>query len=101
VLFPFLANPVSSTHGGQCARAIEQTHDIRVEVVRRLGNHLTGTLHDAPPPPPPLRHEAVRGLVVLPKRWVVERAHGKNSIATAWVQLVEARVLLTRLALIR
>jgi len=31
-------------YGGQCAKAIEQTHDIRVEVVRRLGNRLTGTL---------------------------------------------------------
>lgn len=33
-------------YGGQCARAIEQTHRIRVEVVRRPGNRSTGTLHD-------------------------------------------------------
>jgi transposase len=98
-------------YGGQCARAIEQTHGIRVEVVRRPGNRSTGTLHDAQQP---LWQEPIRGFVVLPKRWVVERTHAwnerwrrmvmhhdrKTSISTAWVWLAEARVLLNRLALI-
>jgi transposase len=98
-------------YGGQCARAIEQTHGIRVEVVRRPGYRSTGTLHD---PQPPLWQEPVRGFVVLPKRWVVERTHAwnkrrrrmvmhhdrKTSISTAWVWLAEARILLSRLALI-
>ena len=98
-------------YGGRCARAIEQTHGIRVEVVRRPGTRSTGTLHDAQRP---LWQEPVRGFVVLPKRWVVERTHAwnerwrrmvmhhdrKTSISTAWVWLAEARILLSRLALI-
>lgn len=97
-------------YGGQCARAIEQAHQIRVEVVRRPGNRSTGTLHD---PQQSLWQEPVRGFVVLPKRWVVERTHAwnerwrrmvmhhdrKTSISTAWVWLGEARILLSRLAL--
>lgn len=62
-------------YGDQCARAIEQTHGIRVQVVRRPGNHSTGTLHD---PQQSLWQEPLRGFVVLPKRWVVERTHAWN-----------------------
>lgn len=97
-------------YGGQCARAIEQTHGIRVEVVRRPGNRSTGTLHD---PQQSLWQEPIRGFVVLPKRWVVERTHAwnerwrrmvmhhdrKTSTSAAWVWLAEARILLSRLAL--
>jgi putative transposase len=97
-------------YGGQCARGIEQTHGIRVEVVRRPGNRSTGTLRN---PRQSLWQEPVRGFVVLPKRWVVKRTHAwnerwrcrvmhhdrKTSISTAWVWLAEARILLSRLAL--
>jgi putative transposase len=96
-------------YGGQCARAIEQTHGIRVEVVRRPGNRSTGTLHD---PQRSLWQEPVRGFVALPKRWVVERTHAwnerwrrmvmhhdrKTSTSAAWVWLAEAHILLSRLA---
>ena len=98
-----------AAYGGHCAHAIEQAHDIRVEVVRRPGNRSTGTLHDprqSVQPPP------TAGFVVQPKRWVVERTHAwgerwrrmvmhhdrKTSISTAWVWLAEARLLLNRLA---
>lgn len=97
-------------YGGQCARAIEQTHGIRVEVVRRPRNRSTGTLRD---PQQSLWQEPIRGFVVLPRRWVVERTHAwnerwrrmvmhhdrKTSVSTAWVWLAEARILLSRLAL--
>lgn len=97
-------------YGGQCASTIEQIHGIRVEVVRRPSNRSTGTLHD---PQQPLWQEPARGFVVLPKRWVVERTHAwnerwrrlamhhdrKTSIATAWIWLAEARILLSRLAI--
>ena len=57
--------------------------------------------------------EPIRGFVVLPKRWVVERTHAwnerwrrvvmhhdrKTSISTAWIWLAEARILLSRIAL--
>jgi putative transposase len=96
-------------YGGQCAQAIEQTHGIRVEVVRRPGNRSTGTLHD---PQQPLWPQPAAGFVVLPKRWVVERTHAwnerwrrmvmhhdrKTSISAAWVWLAEARILLNRIA---
>ncbi len=85
-------------YGGQRARAIEQTHKIRVEVVHRPGNSSTSTPRDLQQS---LRQERVRGFVVLPKRWGVERTHAwnerwrrmvmhhdrKNSISTAWVWL--------------
>jgi transposase len=95
------------TYAGKCARAIEQQHHIRVDVVRRPGNGTTGTLQDA-------AHasaaavEVSPGFVVLPKRWVVERTHAwterwrrtvmhhdrKLAISAAWVWLAEARMLL-------
>jgi transposase len=98
-------------YGGQCARAIEQAHAIRVDVVRRPGNGTTGTLHDAARTPvQPADMNA--GFVVLPQRWVVERTHAwterwrrtvmhhdrKMAVSAAWVWLAEARMLLNRLA---
>lgn len=61
----------------------------------------------------PLWQKPIRGFIVLPRRWVVERTHAwnkrwrrmvmhhdrKNSISTAWVWLAEAHILLSRLAL--
>ncbi len=97
-------------YGGQCAQAIEQTHGIRVEVVRHPGNRSTGTWQDAQQP---LWPEVVaKGFVVQAKRWVVERTHAWNERARrlmahhdrsnwaplAWVWLAEARILATRLS---
>jgi len=79
--------------------------------MHRFSNRSTGTLHDVQPP---LRQEPVRGFVVLPKRWVIERTPAlnerwhrmvmhhdrKTSISTAWVWLAKTRILLSRLALI-
>lgn len=100
-----------AAYGGKCAQAIEQTHGISVEVVRHPGNRSTGTWQDAQQP---LWPEIVaKGFVVQAKRWVVERTHAWNERARrlmahhdrsnwapiAWVWLVEARILATRLAL--
>lgn len=99
-----------SAYGGQCAQAIEKTHGISVEVVRHPGNRSTGTWHDTQQP---LWPDVVpKGFVVQAKRWVVERTHAWNERArrliahhdrsdwapVAWVWLVEARILATRLA---
>jgi len=99
-----------AAYGGTCARTIEQTHGISVEVVRHPGNRRTGTWQDAQQP---LWPEVVpKGFVVQAKRWVVERTHAWNERARrlmahhdrsnwaplAWVWLAEARILATRLA---
>lgn len=100
-----------AAYGGQCAYGIEAAHpNLSVEVVRHPGNRSTGTWRDAQQP---LWPEVVpRGFVVQAKRWVVERTHAWNERArrlmvhhdrsswapVAWVWLVEARILATRLA---
>ena len=100
-----------AAYGGQCAQAIETAHpNMSVEVVRHPGNRSTGTWRDAQQP---LWPEVVpSGFVVQAKRWVVERTHAWNERArrlmahhvrsswapVAWVWLVEARILATRLA---
>ncbi|MDR0779806.1 MAG: IS5 family transposase, partial [Pseudomonadales bacterium] len=97
-------------YGGQCALALEKTHDIAVEVVRHPANRVTGTFVQGDQQP--LCSEAAsKGFVVQAKRWVVERTHAWNERARrliahhdrsnwaplAWVWLVEARILATRL----
>jgi putative transposase len=99
-----------AAYGGKCAEAIEHTHGLSVEIVRHPGNRSTGTWQDAQQP---LWPDAVAsGFVVQAKRWVVERTHAWNERArrliahhdrsswapVAWVWLVEARILATRLA---
>jgi transposase len=98
-------------YGGKCARTIEQTHNIVVEVVRRPGNRTTGTLHD-PAHSAEAMAEISTGFVDLPKRWVAERTHAwterwrrtvmhhdrKIEVSAAWAWLAEARMLLARLA---
>jgi len=96
-------------YGGQRAVAIEKTHGIAVEVVRRPGNRSTGIWCDAQQSLFP--EEAPSGFVVQPKRWVVERTHAwieRNRRLTshndrsdwapvAWVWLSMSRMLATRL----
>lgn len=100
-----------AAYSGQCVLNIEQAHPaLRVEIVRHPGNQTTGTWRDAQQP---LWPETVpSGFVVQAKRWVVERTHAWNERArrliahhdrsdwapVAWVWLVEARILATRLA---
>ena len=98
-------------YAGKCKQGIEAAHpSLNVEIVRHPNNRNTGTWDDVqlpllPEPPTP-------GFVVLAKRWVVERTHAWNERArrlmvhhdrspwapVAWVWLVEARILATRLA---
>lgn len=96
-------------YGGKRAAAIEATHGITVEVVRHPGNRSTGTWQG---PQLPLWTELTKPFVVQPMRWVVERTHAwiernRRLIAhhdrsdwapVAWVWLVQARMLATRLA---
>jgi putative transposase len=100
---------VDSAYAGQCARTLEQTHGIAVEVVRHPNNRVTGTFvtqqQQLWPDPAP------KGFVVQAKRWVVERTHAWNERArrliahhdrsnwapVAWVWLAEMRILATRL----
>jgi transposase len=99
-----------AAYGGKCAMAIEKTHGISVEIVRHPGNRATGTWQVAQQPLWP--DVVAKGFVVQAKRWVVERTHAWNERArrliahhdhsnwapVAWVWLVEARILATRLA---
>lgn len=100
-----------TAYAGRCVETIEAAHPtLRVEIVRRPTNRNTGTWHQGQaelwPAPVP------EGFVVQAKRWVVERTHAWNERArrliahhdrsswapVAWVWLVEARILATRLA---
>lgn len=99
-----------AAYGGKCAQAIETAHPaLCVEIVRHPGNRAIGTWQEAQQP---LWPDAVpKGFVVQAKRWVVERTHAWNERARrliahhdrsswapiAWVWLVEARMLATRL----
>jgi putative transposase len=99
-----------SAYAGQCARTLEQTHGIVVEVVRHPANRVTGTFVSEQQQLWP--EAAPKGFVVQAKRWVVERTHAWNERArrliahhdrsnwapVAWVWLAEARILATRLA---
>ena len=100
-----------AAYAGRCAWAIEAAHpNMSVEVVRHPGNRSTGTWCDAQRPLWP--QVLASGFVVQAKRWVVERTHAWNERArrliahhdrspwapVAWVWLVEARMLATRLA---
>jgi transposase len=98
-------------YAGKCKEGIEVAHpSLNVEIVRHPNNRNTGTWDDAQLPLLP--EPPAKGFVVLAKRWVVERTHAWNERArrlmahhdrsswapVAWVWLVEARILATRLA---
>lgn len=90
---------------GRCAAALEDAHNIKVEIVRRPSK--IGIWNS---PQLPL-FESNAGFVILPKRWVVERTHAwieksrrcvmhhdrSSDVAVAWVWLSQARNLLRRL----
>lgn len=91
-----------SAYAGKYAKDVKRRHDVEVEVVRRP----TARWHDMQLP---LFEEPA--FVVLPKRWIVERTHAWNGrprrlakdqdrrpdVSTAWIWLIEARILLRRL----
>lgn len=93
-----------SAYAGECARQIERTHGVQVNIVRHSGRARWDSAQqslwsDEQPP------------VMPKKRWVVERTHAwlernrrlvmhhdrKPFYATAWVWLAQARMLLARL----
>ena len=97
-------------YAGKCKEGIEAAHPtLKVDIVRHPHNRNTGTWNDVQQPlfPAP----PAKDFVVLAKRWVVERTHAWNERArrlmahhdrsawapVAWVWLVEARMLATRL----
>jgi transposase len=88
-----------AAYQGRAARTIEAQYGVEIEIVRRPGNKAVPPLVQPP-----------RGFVPLPERWLVERTHASNDrprrlaedrdrridVATAWIGLVEARLLLRR-----
>ena len=97
-------------YAGKCKEGIEAAHPtLALEIVRHPHNRNTGTWDAVQQPlfPDP----PAKDFVVLAKRWVVERTHAWNERARrlmahhdrsawapiAWVWLVEARILATRL----
>jgi len=96
-----------AAYAGQCAAHLEKTHGIAVQVVRHPANRVTGSFQSELWPEAPQRR-----FIVQAKRWVVERTHAWNERARrliahhdrsnwaplAWIWLVEARLLATRLA---
>jgi len=101
---------VDSAYAGQFAQATEQTHGIRVEVVRHPANKSVGSWHVEGAPERVVAANT-DGFVALPKRWIVERTHAWNErarrlimhhdrlpeVSETWVWLAEARMLLRRL----
>jgi transposase len=96
-----------AAYEGRNARAIEAQYGVEIQIVRRPGNRAVLPL--VQPELPFI--EPPRGFVLVPKRWIVERTHAWNDrprrlakdqdrridVATAWIWLVEARLLLRRL----
>lgn len=93
-----------SAYAGQCAQQIEQTHQMKVQIVRNTGRHRWDDAQQS------LWSEE-QPAVMPKKRWVVERTHAwmernrrlvmhhdrKPFYAAAWVWLAQARMLLARL----
>lgn len=93
---------------GQCARALHDIPGLDAPVLQHPGSRNAYVFHaqhsDKPPGAVPT------GFVVLPGRWIVERAHAwtercrylvmhydrKLSTSTAWVWLAEAQALVSR-----
>ena len=98
-------------YGGKALDTIRAVHDLDIEVVRHPGNRNVGRWYDPAQLQLPTL-EIVRGFVVLPRRWVVERTNAwtdrcrrlqkdndrRLDVSTAWVWFAHARLLLRRLA---
>lgn len=102
---------VDSGYAGDCAQTLSERHGIEVRVVRHPANRNAGRWIDEQNPTPVIVSAHSNGFVVLPKRWLVERAHAwterarrlvmhhdrLTSISETWVWLTHARILLRRL----
>ncbi len=98
---------VDAGYAGACVEDIRQRHQIQVEVVRHPSNRKVGRWQQGQLP----LFDILKGFVVLPKRWVIERTnawndrprrmnkdHDRNlAVSTAWIWLTEGRMLLRRL----
>jgi len=98
---------VDGGYAGARAAELRERHQIEVEVVRHPANRKVGRWQETQLP----LFDAVKGFVVLPKRWVIERTNAWNDrprrmnkdhdrnldVSTAWIWLTEARMLLRRL----
>ncbi len=98
---------VDSAYAGRRAQEIQEQRHVQVEVVRRPANLKVGHWQQGQLP----LFDLVKGFVLLPKRWVIERTnawndrprrmnkdHDRNlSVSAAWVWLTEGRMLLRRL----
>lgn len=98
---------VDTGYAGSAADGIRNRHQVEVEVVRHPANRKAGRWQIGQLP----LFEIVKGFVVLPKRWVIERTnawndrprrmnkdHDRNlAVSTAWIWLTEGRMLLRRL----
>lgn len=98
---------VDGGYAGRSAQELRERHHIQVEVVRHPTNRKVGRWQQGQLP----LFDVLKGFVVLPKRWVIERTnawndrprrmnkdHDRNlSVSTAWVWLTEGRMLLRRL----
>jgi transposase len=98
---------VDSAYAGTCAQELQQRHQIEVQVIRHPANRKVGHWQQQQLP----LFDRVKGFVVLPKRWVIERTnawterprrmnkdHDRDlSVSRAWIWLTEGRMLLRRL----
>lgn len=98
---------VDGGYAGMRAQELRERHHIQVQVVRHPANRKVGRWQQGQLP----LFDVMKGFVVLPKRWVIERTnawndrprrmnkdHDRNlSVSTAWVWLTEGRMLLRRL----
>lgn len=98
---------VDGGYAGGRAEDIRQQCQIAVEVVRHPANRKIGRWQEGQLP----LFNILKGFVVLPKRWVIERTnawndrprrmnkdHDRNlAVSTAWIWLTEGRMLLRRL----
>lgn len=98
-------------YGGKALDAIRANHGLDIEVVRHPGNRNVGRWYDPRQIDLP-GMSVVRGFVVLPRRWVIERTNGwtdlcrrlqrdhdrRLDLSVAWVWFAHARLLLRRVA---
>ena len=98
---------VDAGYAGRRTQELRERHQIQVEVVRHPANRKVGRWQQGQLP----LFDLLKGFVVLPKRWVIERTNAWNerprrmnrdhdrllSVSTAWVWLTEGRMLLRRL----
>lgn len=98
---------VDGGYAGSCAEDIRKRHQMEVEVVRHPANTKVGRWQLGQLP----LFDMLKGFVVLPKRWVIERTNAWNDrprrmnkdhdrnlgVSTAWIWLTEGRMLLRRL----